>query len=289
VSADCSIGPRAASPGRYPAPVAEDDRGTGIDSTVPHSARIWNYWLGGKDNYPVDRAAGDAWVAVDPDILVVARESRAFLRRAVRYLAGLPTAENTHEVAQRVDPGARIVYVDNDPLILAHARALMTSTPGGATHYMHADMNDPTRILEGAGEVLDLGQPVAIIFMGVLGHVARTEDARALVRTLVDATVPGSHLLIGDSLEAGTESGTAADAAAREAQGNYRDTGAVPYNRRTEAEVRSFFDGLEWVEPGFVPVPLWRPDRPEGLAAIGRSAPPPLRTHGGVARKPPTG
>jgi O-methyltransferase involved in polyketide biosynthesis len=207
----------------------------------------------------------------------------AGIRQFLDIGTGLPTAENTHEVAQRVDPGARIVYVDNDPLILAHARALMTSTPEGATHYMHADMNDPARILEGAGEVLDLDRPVAVIFMGVLGHVARTEDARALVRTLVDATAPGSHLLIGDSLE------TAADAAAREAQGNYRDTGAVPYNRRSEAEVRSFFDGLEWVEPGFVPVPLWRPDRPVGVPAIGSSGPRPLRTHGGVARKPPTG
>jgi len=194
---------------------------------------------------------------------------------------GLPTADNTHEVAQRVAPDARIVYVDNDPLVLAHARALMTSTPEGATQYVHADMRDPAPLLERARETLDFDEPVAVIFVGVLGHVARTEDARALVRTLMDAAAPGSYLLIGDNIEEGL------DEAVREAQEKYRATGAMVYNYRPAAELRSLFDGLEWVEPGFVSVTLWRPERAEGVPAIGE--PQPLkRTFGGLARKPST-
>src|SRR6267142_1807397 len=152
---------RSAVPG---GPEELDTTATGIDTTVPHSARIWNYWLGGKDNYAVDREAGDAYKEVFPGIAVVARTSRAFLTRAVRYLAGeagmrqfldigtgLPTANNTHQVAQSVAPESRIVYVDNDPLVLAHARALLTSTPEGTTDYIHADMHDPANIFAGAG------------------------------------------------------------------------------------------------------------------------------------------
>jgi hypothetical protein len=280
---------------RYPAGmVMDDERGTGIDSSVPHSARIWNYWLGGKDNYPVDREAGDAWVAVHPEIVVIARAARAFLQRAVRYLAGeagvrqfldvgtgLPTADNTHEVAQQVAPDARIVYVDNDPLVLAHAMALMTSTPEGTTHYLHADMLDPAQLLARASEHLDFDQPVAVVLMEVLGHITKTEDARALVRTLMDAMPPGSYLLIGDGIE------VAGDDVVRKAQDEYSETGAVPYRNRPAAELRSLFDGLEWVEPGFVSVTLWRPDRPEGLSTIGRSDPEPLdNVFGGLARKP---
>ena len=140
-----------------------DPAGTGIDTTVPHSARIWNYWLGGKDNYEVDRAAGDQFSAIYPGIVDIARADRAFLGRVVRFLAGeagvrqfldvgtgLPTADNTHEVAQRVAPESRIVYVDNDPLVLAHARALLTSSPEGSTYYVDADMGDPGKVLHEA-------------------------------------------------------------------------------------------------------------------------------------------
>ncbi|MCO1659023.1 SAM-dependent methyltransferase [Pseudonocardia humida] len=272
----------------------DGDQGTGIDTTIPHSARIFNYWLGGKDHYPVDREAGDAWVAVDPTILRIAREQRAFLKRTVRYLAGeagirqfldvgtgLPTAENTHEVAQHVAPDARIVYVDNDPLILAHARALMTSTEEGTTRYIHADMRDPAPMLVEAGEVLDFDEPVAILFMGVLGHLAKVEDARRVIRTLMGAAAPGSYLLLCDSIV------VEGDEASLEAAEEYGSTGAVPYNYRPRDEVASFFDGLELVDPGLVSISLWRPEHPSGVTRIGRSDPEPLeQTIGGLARKP---
>jgi hypothetical protein len=194
---------------------------------------------------------------------------------------GLPTAENTHEVAQQVAPDARIVYVDNDPLILAHARALMTSTEEGATSYIHADMRDPAPMLAEAGEVLDFDEPVAVLFMGVLGHLANVEDARRVVRTLMDATVPGSYLLLCDSIV------VEGDEASLEAAEEYGSTGAVPYNYRPRDEVASFFEGLELVDPGLVSISLWRPESPTGVTMIGRSGPEPLeQTIGGLARKP---
>jgi hypothetical protein len=278
----------------HAADVSHDDpvRGTGIDTTVPHSARIWNYWLGGRDNYAVDRAAGDEFVKLMPDILTAARETRAFLVRAVRYLAGeagirqfldigtgLPTADNTHEVAQAVAPDAHVVYVDNDPLVLAHARALLRSTPQGRTRYLDADMNDPDAVLRGASDVLDLTRPVAVLFFGVLGHVADTAQARDLVRGLLAAMPPGSHLSLSDGIP--TERATAA-------HDQYAETGAVPYTLRTPDELCSFFDGLELVEPGFGPVPLWRPElgATPDTPLIGEPAPVPDAPWGGVARKP---
>ena len=263
--------------------------GTGIDTSVPHSARIWNYWLGGKDNYAVDREAGDAWVAIHPEIVVIARETRAFLRRSLAYLAGevgirqfldvgtgLPTADNTHEVAQRIDPESKIVYVDNDPLVLAHARALLTSTPEGSTRYLHADMHDSQALIDGAAEILDFSQPVGVYFMGVLGHIADLQEAKTLVRGLMDRVPSGSYLTIADSTH------PAQDDAFTKAQEDYADTGAVPYWNRTQEEIKSFFDGLELVEPGFVSVPRWRP---EGLRVAGEE-PPFLDHFGGGARKP---
>jgi len=271
---------------------SDESRATGIDTTVPHSARIWNYWLGGKDNYAVDRQAGDEFVKLMPDILTAARETRAFLMRAVRYLAGeagirqfldigtgLPTANNTHEVAQSVAPDAHIVYVDNDPLVLAHARALLTSTPEGKTRYLDADMTEPATVLEGAADVLDLSRPVAVLFFGVLGHVPETAQARSLVQTLLAAMPSGSYLALSDGVP--TEQATAA-------HDNYAETGAVPYTLRTPDELRSFFDGLEFVEPGFGPVPLWRPDLGynDATPVIGEPAPVADAPWGGVARKP---
>ena len=258
--------------------------GSGIDTSVPHSARIWNYWLGGKDNYAVDREAGDAWVAMQPEITHIARAGRAFLQRAVTYQVrdvgirqfldvgtGLPTAQNTHEVAQSIAPETRIVYVDNDPLVLAHARALLTSTPEGATRYLHADMHDAAALIEGAKEILDLRRPVGVQFIGVLGHVADLDEARALVRGLMDWMPAGSHLTICDGAES--------DEATRKAQEEYAKTGAVPYRNRAPEEIASYFDGLEPVEPGFVSVPLWRPDPSE----VGE--PRPVDLFGGMARK----
>ena len=257
---------------------------TGIDTTVPHSARMWNYWLGGKDNFAVDRAAGDEYIKVFPGILDIARASRAFLARSIVYLAGeagvrqfldigtgLPTADNTHQVAQRVAPEAHIVYVDNDPLVLAHARALLTSTPEGATAYIDADLREPDKILAEAANTLDFSQPIALIMHGILGHVPDTGEARSLVRSLIDGLPPGSFLDLGDGIRAPVK-----DLAAQ----SYNETGAVPYVLRTPEEIASFFDGLELVEPGLVPLPLWRPDGEGGGSPAAMSA------FGGVGRKP---
>jgi hypothetical protein len=211
----------------------DDITGTGVDITIPHSARIWNYWLGGKDNYAVDRAAGDQFSAIYPGIVDIARADRAFLGRVVRFLAGeagvrqfldvgtgLPTADNTHEVAQRVAPDSRIVYVDNDPLVLAHARALLTSDPAGSTHYADVDMHDPRAVLREAGEWLDLTQPVGLTFMGVLGHVVDHGEARSIVRALLDGLPSGSYLAINDSVNTSE--------ALEEALRQYEASGAVP-------------------------------------------------------------
>ncbi|GAA3880029.1 SAM-dependent methyltransferase [Streptomyces sedi] len=256
-----------------------------IDTSVPHSARIWNYWLGGGDNYEVDRIAGDQYREAFPGIVDVARGSRQFLVRSIRYMVrdaevaqfldvgtGLPTVDNTHQVAQRVNPEARIAYVDNDPLILLHANALLTSTPEGHTAYLEADLHDPERIVEAAAEHLDLGEPVGLILSGILGHVATHEEACALVRRLTAPLAPGSHVSINE--------GTDTDPTYCAAQAEYNASGAVPYRLRTMDEIRGYFDGLELVEPGVVPVPRWRPDPAAG------QGPQDIGQAGGVARKP---
>jgi O-methyltransferase involved in polyketide biosynthesis len=259
-----------------------------IDTSVPHSARIWNYWLGGKDNYPVDRAAGDQYREVFPEIVDVARASRQFLTRAVRYLAGeaqirqfldigtgLPTADNTHEVAQRVAPDARVVYVDNDPLVLTHARALLTSTPQGVTAYIDADLRDPDTIVKAAAQTLDFTQPTALMLMGILGHIGDHDEARSIVKRLLDALPSGSYLALND----GTNVISTAFA---QAQQRYNESGALPYHLRRPEQIAGFFDGLELVEPGLVSVPRWRPDPTD------TSGDPPAEVDafGGVGRKP---
>ena len=258
-----------------------------IDASVPNSARIWNYWLGGKDNYPVDREAGDDYRAIYPEIVDVARASRRFLIRAVRFLAGeahiqqfldigtgLPTADNTHEVAQRMAPEARIVYVDNDPVVLAHARALLTSTQG-VTAYIDADLHDPDRILRLAARTLDLTQPVALMLLGILGHIDDDEEARSIVRRLLDAVPSGSYLTICDGTNDLHEAGV-------EAQRRYNESGAVPYRLRSSRQIAELFEGLELVPPGVVSCPRWRPD--PGDAA--RALPPEMDQFAGVGRKP---
>ncbi|WP_093840793.1 SAM-dependent methyltransferase [Streptomyces aidingensis] len=257
-----------------------------IDTSVPHSARIWNYWLGGTDNYEVDRAAGDAYRAAFPGITEIARESRNFLIRSIGYLAreagirqfldvgtGLPTADNTHHIAQRAAPESRIVYVDNDPLVLLHANALLTSSREGMTEYIEADLHQPERILSKAGELLDLDRPVALILSGILGHVPTYAEARDIVRRLMDGLPPGSHLDINEGVDT--------DPVYSAAQSEYNASGAIPYHLRTMAEIAGFFEGLELVEPGVVPVTLWRPEAPP------YGAPPaPIGQAGGVGRKP---
>ncbi|MFC9860163.1 MULTISPECIES: SAM-dependent methyltransferase [unclassified Streptomyces] len=256
-----------------------------IDTSVPHSARIWNYWLGGKDHYPVDVAAGDAYSAVFPGIVTIARSSRAFLRRTITYLVdeagirqfldvgtGLPTEDNTHEVAQRLAPESRIVYVDHDPMVLAHARALLTSTPEGATAYVDAELSDPDRILAAAAKTLDLTRPTALILSNILGHMADYDQARSTVTRLMNGLPSGSYLSINDGSR-----GTDADY--EQAQDAYNETGAVPYFLRTVDRITAYFDGLELLDPGVVPVPLWRPEPAS-------TAPEPIGEHGGLARKP---
>ena len=255
-----------------------------IDASVPHSARIWNYWLGGKDNFAADREAGDEFLAVYPGQRDKARAVRHFLARAVRYLVvdagvrqfldvgtGLPTADNTHEVAQRLAPESRIVYVDNDPLVLAHARILLTSSPEGETNYIDADLHDPEHILAEAGKTLDLEQPVALLLIGVLGHVADPEVARGIVARLMAGLPSGSYLMQCD--------GTDSDPDYVAALERYRDSGGVPYNVRAAEQIKSFYDGLEPVEPGIVQITRWRPDP----NAFGEAAE--VSELGGVARK----
>ena len=256
-----------------------------IDTTVSHSARVWDYWLGGKDNYAVDREVGDRIAAMLPDIVRHARADRAFLGRAVRYLAaeagirqfldigtGLPTANNTHEVAQRVAPESRVVYVDDDPLVLVHARALLTSTPEGVTSYIEADLHHPADIIAGASQTLDFTQPVAITLLGVLWHVTDNDEAGSIINQLVDALPPGSYLAVAHpTLEV---TGEKMAAAIR----YWNEYGTPPGTHRTPAEIARFFDRLELVEPGVVSSTLWRPEpaqigTPEAIdqfCAVGR-------------------
>ncbi|MER5768121.1 SAM-dependent methyltransferase [Streptomyces sp. NPDC001985] len=258
-----------------------------IDTRTPHSARFWNYFVGGKDNYEVDRVLGDQIKQIFPGLVDVARTSREFLGRAVGYLAGeqgvrhfldigtgLPTADNTHEVAQRITPGAHVVYVDNDPLVLAHARALLTSTPEGRTAYIDADLHEPEAVMEQAVRVLDTSQPVALMLLNVLGHVGDHGRARELVRRFMEQLPSGSHLVICDS--------TATSPGMIAASEAYNASGAIPYHVRPVAEIAGFFDGLELVEPGIVRVTHWRPD---GAAPLPGGAEQ-VDAYCGVGRKP---
>ncbi|MEU8179398.1 SAM-dependent methyltransferase [Micromonospora sp. NPDC049047] len=245
-----------------------------LDTTVPHSARVWNYWLGGKDNFAPDREVGQQVRAVFPEIVEAARHSRAFLGRAVTYLAaeagirqfldigtGLPTADNTHEVAQRITPQARVVYVDNDPMVLAHARVLLTSSEEGATQYVDADLRDRDKIVQGARETLDFGEPIALMMLGVMGHVEKPAEAQAIVDALVSSLPSGSFLAMSD--------GTATSERVIESHRQYNESGALPYHLREVADFTAFFDGLDLVEPGVVPLGHWRTDSRPATAVDG--------------------
>ena len=240
-----------------------------LDTSVPQSARIWNYWLGGKDNFPVDRAAGDQYREVFPGVVDIARASRQFLDVG----SGLPTADNTHEVAQREAPECRIVYVDNDPLVLLHARALLASTPEGETAYVQADLHEPDAVLRAAAETLDFDQPVALMLMGIMGHVGDDEEVRSIVRRLLEPLPSGSYLALNDGTSVFSQ-------AFVQAQEGYNRSGALPYHLRSPERIAAFFEGLELVEPGVVSVPRWRPD------PGGAEPPAELDAFGGVGRKP---
>ncbi|MFD5875772.1 SAM-dependent methyltransferase [Streptomyces sp. NPDC060322] len=243
-----------------------------IDTSTPHSARVWNYWLGGKDNYEVDRRLGATMAELYPQIIDIARASRRFQARAVRHLAqqagirqfldlgtGLPTADATHEVAQAIAPDARVVYVDHDPIVLAHARPLLTSTAEGSTDYVHADLRDVATVLREAAGTLDLQRPVALMLLSTLGHVADSAEAAALLRTYLDAVPVGSFLMLCDTIETDET---------RAASDEYADGGAMPYISRPRETVRSFADGLDLVDPGFGSISLWRPEEPAAGAPV---------------------
>lgn len=261
----------------------------GLDVTVPVSARIWSYWGGGKDYFQVDKAAGDEFAALYPGIRPMARASRLFLGRAVSYLAGeagvrqfldigagLPSTQNTHEVAQRAAPDSRVVYVDNDPLVMSHARALLRGVSKDTTGYIEGDLRDPAMILAVAREKLDFTRPVAIMLMGIIGHIGnpaeRDDDyALSLVDCLKEALPAGGYLVLRDATD------TEPDHVA--ALRRYAATGAVPYRLRSPEQITRFFDGLEPVEPGVVPVQRWRPD------ASSAELPEDINMWGAVARK----
>ncbi|MFJ9060292.1 SAM-dependent methyltransferase [Streptomyces sp. NPDC102409] len=257
-----------------------------LRTDVPHSARVWNYLLGGKDNYPADAEAGEMIVHAFPDIANIARDQRAFLARAVGFLTGeagitqfldigtgLPTADNTHEVAQRTAPDSRVVYVDNDPLVLTHARALLTSTPEGACAYVDADVRDTGRVIEEAARILDLRRPVGLMLLGIMGQLPDDEDPWTLVGQLMTALPSGSHLALTDGTDTSDTLNRAIEA--------YNAHAPSAYRLRGPARIAAFFDGLELVEPGVVRTAHWRAGR-GGSGRDGPSSP----AVGGVGRKP---
>jgi hypothetical protein len=258
-----------------------------FDTSVAHPARVYDYWLGGKDNFAADRQAAEQVIAARPSILFDIRANRAFLGRAVRWLAaeagvrqfldigtGIPAAGNTHEVAQRVAPTSRIVYVDNDPIVLVHARALLTSNAEGATDYLEGDLREPEPILAAAAKTLDFTQPVAVLLIGVLHLIADTEDPDGIIATLMADVASGSYLALTQP---------ASDINAEEvAEGarRYNQHVATKQTRRNYQETARFFHGLDLVEPGLVQVHRWHPDPDaEGLDRD-------VSGWGGIGRKP---
>ncbi|GAA0284382.1 SAM-dependent methyltransferase [Cryptosporangium japonicum] len=244
-----------------------------FDTDHPHAARIWNYWMGGTDNFPADRAAGDAVAQVYPEIVRMAQYSRGFLTRAVRYLAneagirqfldigtGLPVMQNTHEVA----PDAKVVYVDIDPMV--------ANTPlEGAATFVQADYHDPEAILAAAAEVLDFRQPVAVMFMGVLGYEPDDQVSRSIVSRTLAPFEPDSYLVLWD--------GTNTTPEVVEGARRLAESGGVPYVLRSPSTLATAFDGLQLIDPGLVQITHWRPEDTE---------PPTIEAYGAVARKLPS-
>ncbi|MFD0821414.1 SAM-dependent methyltransferase [Micromonospora zhanjiangensis] len=264
-----------------------------LDTSVMHPARRYNYWLGGKDNFAADRESAEQIASVYPAVRTAARENRAFLRRAVRFLVeeagvrqfldvgtGIPSADNTHEVAQALAPEARIVYVDNDPMVLVHARALLTSSSAGATAYLDADLRDPTGILEHPDlrEMLDLDRPVALMLIAVVHFMSDEDRPYDLVARLLDALPSGSYLAMTHFTADLLPREVVERSAAAVAAGHYKPDGTA----RSRAEVGRFDAGLDLVEPGIVPVAEWRPEVP----AEQRPARADASIYGLVARKP---
>ena len=257
-----------------------------FDTGYAHSARIYNYWLGGKDNFAADREAAEQAIAANPGIITDVRANRAFLTRVVRYLAaergvrqfldigtGLPTASNTHEVAQAAVPAARVVYADNDPIVLAHARALLTSTPEGATAYLDADLRDPQAIRQAAARTLDFAQPIALMLLIILHMIPDEDDPYGIVGTLVQALPSDSYLVLAHP----ASDIRAAKMAEMTRRVNQRMSGP-PATMRDRAAITRFFDGLDLLEPGVVQPQQWRPEP-------GALSPAQVTAWCGVARK----
>jgi hypothetical protein len=257
-----------------------------IDTTVAHAARVYDYWLGGKDNFRADRIAAEEVIAVRPTIIRDVRANRAFLSRAVRFLAneagirqfldigtGIPTAGNTHEVAQSIAPECKIVYVDNDPIVLSHARALLSSSPEGACAYLDADLTETDSILEEAARTLDFSQPVAVLLIGMLHLVSDDDDPHQIVAKLIEGTVPGSYLALTHPAK-DINAEMVAEGARR-----YNERVKVQQTRRTRAETLRFFDGTQLLPPGLTQCHRWRPD-PEATGLEEN-----ISCYGGVGRK----
>ncbi|MEU4317669.1 SAM-dependent methyltransferase [Nocardia fluminea] len=249
---------------------------TDVDTTIAHEARVYDYWLGGKDNYPADRALGDAIAEHVPAIKTMARANRAFLGRAVRHLVseagitqfldigtGIPTAGNTHEVAQQLDPTARVVYVDKDPIVLAHARALMSSTPQGRTRFIHADLHDPRSILDhpDLADTLDRDEPVAIMLVAIMMYFSDADRPQDVIAALLDAVPSGSYLVITHPTADFAPEAMAGVQAAAEASG-------ISFHPRSNAATSELFAGTTLIDPGLVPVAAWRPELIDGPAAV---------------------
>jgi hypothetical protein len=263
--------------------------GARFDPSVPHPARVYDYWLGGKDHFPPDRRVAEQVIRERPQVVAGARANRAFLARVVRYLAaecgirqfldigtGLPSAANVHQVAQAIAPESRVVYVDNDPLVLVHARALLTSTPHGLCGYIDADLRDPASILTRAAATLDFAQPIGVLLLAVLHFLDDGSDPAAIVATLAATVAPGSCLAISHlTADLAPEQVHAAATA-------YNATTPVPVTARTHAQVTGLFGGLPLLPPGVVPVTEWRP-------APGEAPGPAADLYGGVARLPRRG
>jgi len=256
-----------------------------FDTSVPHVARVYDYWLGGKDNFAADRVMGERTLQAYPNLVYSVRANRAFLARTVRFLAnqgirqfldigtGIPTANNTHEVAQRAVPESRIVYVDNDPIVLSHAKALLKSTPEGACAYLDADLRDPDTILAGAANTLDFARPVAVMLIAVMHFIGDDAEASAIMNRLMAACVPGSYVALSHA---------ASDIDAVQMAEMIRrlnESTAEKTTLRDRAGVTRLFDGLELVEPGVIRAAEWRPDTDLEAAS-------PAALWGGVARKP---
>jgi hypothetical protein len=261
-----------------------------IDTSKPHAARMYDYFLGGKNHFAADRQTAETVLATAPTTRITARENRAFLGRAVRYLVaeagmwqfldigtGLPTTNSVHEVAQAVAPSARVVYVDNDPLVLAHARALLTSSREGRTAYIHADLRDPEAILSSptVREVLDFGQPIALVIVATLHFLPDESKPATAIATLLDALPSGSYLA------ASHVTGEHLPAEAAVTTRTYRSSGVPLQLRDSDEFARLAFAGLELVPPGVVLVSEWRPD-----GSGPRPTPGEVNCYGGVARKP---